>query len=84
LESLYDLHRLYSKVGLIYKVLHNPWKAYIRDLNHLIDIGAIIATKKGDNAYDIEVNLSWATEITESKFFETIKKLPKSKTHSFL
>jgi Fic family protein len=83
LDNSYDLHKLYTKISLIYKNLRNPWKAYIRDLVHLLDIGAIIATKEGDS-FNIEVKLEWATNITESEFFETIKKLPKSKTHSFL
>jgi hypothetical protein len=30
------------------------------------------------------VRLEWPTEVTETEFFEQLKKLPKAKTHSFL
>jgi Fic family protein len=83
LEESHDHQKLYKKVGLIYKNINNPWKAYTRDLIHLIKLGAIDATKDGD-IINVFVRLEWATEITESKFFEVIKKLPESKTHSFL
>jgi Fic family protein len=83
LDENYNLVKLYNKVNLIYKNLNNSYKAFIRDLNHLIGLGAIDFTKE-DNTYNIFVRLEWATEITESEFFEKIKKMPKSKTHSFL
>jgi Fic family protein len=83
LDESYDLHKLYTKVELVYKSLGNPWKAYLRDLVHLLGLGAIDAIKEGDT-FNIFVKLEWATEITESVFFEKIKKLPKSKTHRFL
>jgi len=83
LDESYELHKLYTKVGLIYKNLRNPWKAYIRDLIHLIDLNTIKAIEDGDT-FNLIIKLEWATEITESEFYEKIKKLPKSKTHSLL
>jgi len=83
LDESYNLHKLYDKVELVYKSLGNPWKAYLRDVIHLIDLGAIDAIKEEDG-FNIFIKLEWATEITESVFFEKIKKLPKSKTHRFL
>jgi hypothetical protein len=83
LDENYTLDKLYNKVNVIYKNLSNSYKAFIRDINYLIGLGAIDFSKE-DNTYNIFVRLEWATEITESEFFEKIKKLPKSKTHNFL
>ncbi|MDO9532095.1 MAG: Fic family protein [Deltaproteobacteria bacterium] len=83
LDENYTLDKLYNKVTVIYKSLSNSYKAFIRDINYLIGLGAIDFTKE-DNVYNIFVRLEWATEITESEFFEKNKKLPKSKTHNFL
>jgi Fic family protein len=83
LGETYTLDKLYGKVDLLYKDLGNPWKAYIRDLLHLLELDAIDANKEGE-VFHISVRLEWATEVTESEFFEKIKKLPKSKTYRFL
>lgn len=83
LDGSQTLDNLNKKVGLIYKELSNPQKALIRDLNYLLRLHAIRYTKE-QNIYTFFVRLEWATEITESEFFERIKKLPKAKGQSFL
>ncbi len=83
LLGLFNLEDLDRKVNLIYKNLGSPYKAFIRDINHLIGLGAVGFTKAGE-VYNIFVRLEWATEITESEFFEKTKELPKAKTYRFL
>jgi Fic family protein len=83
LDGSQTLDNLNKKVGLIYKNLSNPHKALIRDLNYLLGLHAIGYTKE-QNIYTFFVRLEWATEITESEFFEKTKQLPKAKTQSFL
>ena len=83
LEGSQTLDSLNKKVGLIYKELSNPQKALIRDLNYLLGLHAIRYTKD-QNIYTFFVRLEWATEITESEFFEKTKQLPKAKGQSFL
>jgi len=34
-----------------------------------------------DSTTIVKINLDWPSEITETKFFEKIKKLPKAKTY---
>lgn len=64
--------------------LRTPRKALIRDLNHLIALGAITAEKQEDDTYVIRINLEWPTTITETAFFEAVKNLPEAKTNPFL
>jgi hypothetical protein len=67
----------------LYKDLQNPTKAFYRDVNMLIALRAVAYTKN-ENIYNMFVRLEWATEITESEFFQHSRDLPKAKSHSFL
>jgi Fic family protein len=78
-----DLEELISRTDRAYEKLKNPRKAMIRDLNDLIGIGAIGASKRAEGGYTISIRLEWPTEITETKFFAQLKALPRSKTMSF-
>jgi Fic family protein len=83
-----DLYELFRKVTGSYEKLGNPYKALFRDLDNLIDLKAINPRKEAGRAKDpiwiFRINLDWPTRITETEFFETVSKLPKAKTHSFL
>ena len=59
-------------------------KAFLRDLNYLIQLGAVMFEETAEGKYRFAVRLEWPTEITETRFFEHWKKLPRAKTHSFL
>ena len=59
-------------------------KAFVRDLNYLIQLGAVKFEKLPENNYRFAVRLEWPTEITETQFFEYWKTLPRAKTHTFL
>lgn len=61
------------------------YKALIRDLNYLINLRAVTATKLTDpHGYLLKINLQWPMEITETEFFKRIKNIPKGKVHGFL
>lgn len=78
LDDLADLtERLYTN-------RKSPWKAFVRDLNSLITLGAISVHKREDDIFEFASNLNWPTEITQTEFFKRIKNFPKSKTYSFL
>jgi Fic family protein len=67
-----------------YKGLRNPKKALVRDVTRLMGLGAIEVKRMPEGRIEVRARLEWPTEITEWKFFETIKRMPKAKTHSFL
>jgi Fic family protein len=75
-------HEKLTVIGLVgmtatsYSSLQTPIKAFFRDLNSLIGLGAVL----NDSPGSIKINLDWPREITESVFFERLKKLPKAKT----
>lgn len=78
------LSDLIKRTIATYGDLQNANKARVRDINALIAIGAINATKTGAGSWNIGINLDWPEQITESDFMERVNKLPKSKMHSFL
>jgi len=84
LDSPQVLDNLHKKVHHLYKNLSNPTKAFYRDVNILIGLKAIGYTKNEKNVYNMFVRLEWATEITESEFFQHSRDLPKAKSTSFL
>lgn len=67
-----------------YNRLKNPIKAMVRDVNNLSNLGAITVEEFGERQFRLKVRLEWPTEITETAFFEKLRKLPKAKSHSFL
>lgn len=74
---LYDL--LYKE----YAALKGPGKAYIKDLNYLSGLRAIFVEVYKQDKHDkflISARLDWATEITETEFYENLEKLPEAKS----
>ena len=67
-----------------YASLKASGKAFVRDLNNLIQLGAVKFEKVAEDNIRFAVRLEWPTEITETRFFEHWKTLPRAKTHSFL
>jgi len=76
-----DLDQLVNAVDRHYFQLKNPTKALIRDVNQLISLRAITAEKIEAGKYRIRLRLEWATEITETAFFEAVKRFPQAKTY---
>ncbi len=67
-----------------YRLLQNPVRALVRDINGLIQLQAILVKHVNEDEYRISVRLEWPTEITETEFFNRIKEMPRAKTHGFL
>ncbi|MBT4092941.1 MAG: Fic family protein [Nitrospinaceae bacterium] len=78
------LGEIFSRTRGRYGHLKNPRSALIRDLIELIHLKAIGFDDKSDGGAKVFVRLEWPTEITETQFFESLKTLPKSKSHPLL
>jgi Fic family protein len=78
------LEELSKRTAHFYR-MKNPYKALIRDLNYLIELSAVGATRLPENAgYLIAIRLDWPTRITETEFFRHVKEMPKARVHGFL
>ncbi len=77
-----SLEALFEATNKYYNTLTKPHYALIRDISRLMKIDAVKIVKDQDAIF--EANLKWPMEITETEFFERIKRLPKAKTHTFL
>jgi len=63
----------------------NPGKALSRDLNYLIQLGALDVKKLPEKKeFLFSINLDWPTQITETEFFRRVKDMPKGKVYGFL
>ncbi len=82
-ESI-EWQELMRQLTPTYKRLKNPIKAMVRDVNNLSSLGAVSVEEFGERQFRLKVRLEWPTEITETAFFEKLRKLPKAKSHSFL
>jgi len=79
-----EFEELVRSVADHYKSVKNPRKATVRDVNHLAGLGAILVKRDKENRFRISAKLDWPSEITEGRFYERLKSLPKSKTTLFL
>jgi Fic family protein len=79
-----EIIELLHAVQLHYGTLRAPRNAFTRDLGGLDALGAIEMRKESDGRAMISVLLDWPETITETKFFEWLKQLPKSKSYTFL
>ena len=70
---------LYSLLHSSYDKLRTPLKAWDRDLVYLMKLNALLVKVSDVHVY-WSTRLEWATEITETEFFEEMNKLPKAKT----
>lgn len=74
-------HRdLYRHVEKDYRGLTAPFRAFVRDLNGLSKLGAILIVKEKEDRFMVAVRLAWATEVTDTDFYREINKLPAAKT----
>lgn len=67
-----------------YKKLKSIKKALFRDLNGLINLGAISYFTDSEKKIWFKINLDWPSKISETEFLKKIKNLPKSKSTKFL
>jgi Fic family protein len=75
------IRELLDKTGPKYDTLKSGLKGFIRDMNALFDLGAVKLGPKGET---VTINLDWPTEMTESEFFDRVKKMPTATTSSWL
>lgn len=77
---------LVSDAKQLYAKRKDQPAAMARDIGKLSALGAVRIEwdQAGQKQPLISVDLDWPSEITETEFFERIKKLPKSKDYSFL
>ena len=80
-----EFTELFSILNIHYNTLKRPSKAYARDLIQLMTLKAI--TVRSEEVFKLErgrlyvsVRLDWATEITETEFYEHISRLPAART----
>jgi Fic family protein len=83
-EESIDLNGLFGLIEHSYVHLNNPWKAYIRDLNGLINLKTIMANRDSKEKWFIEINLNWPMIISETEFFEVLRNLPKAKSNPLI
>jgi hypothetical protein len=75
---------LFDRMGPSYMRMANRMKTFMRDVNGLLELGAVRVVKSEDQTVTLRANLDWPQQITESEFFLTVKRMPKAKTYSFL
>jgi Fic family protein len=80
-----EINSLFREFKHIYD-LKDPYSAYVRDMTALRNLRAISISSKNQKKglLAAQIRLSWPTEITETEFFQEMKKLPKAKTFDFL
>ena len=79
-----DLSELFHRVEVSYAGVKNPLRAFNRDILGLVLLEAVDLKMVGERKWLVRVRLDWPERITESEFFERVKKMPKAKTHSIL
>jgi Fic family protein len=80
-----DMRKDYAKLAAINK-------AFSRDINHLLKLHAVDIVKTERplpgrgffSQYAVRARLEWPMEITETKFYEEINKMPRAKTRLML
>lgn len=75
-----DHVELYNRLFEKYMGLKAPSKAYIKDLNYLSRLKAIHVVLEEQRKFLISARLEWATEVTETAFYEELENLPVAKS----
>jgi Fic family protein len=78
-EEEIELQELFRRVERHYTV-KNPYAMFQRDLIHLMQPLLAIGIAIRDSKQLAFVRMDWATEITETEFFQRAKQLPKAKS----
>jgi hypothetical protein len=90
-DGFLNLEDLMTAVSNSYSGLASSSKALLRDLNQLLRLGALELRQDKQlpgrgfySQYAIAARLDWPMEITETKFYEQINKMPQAKTRLLL
>lgn len=79
LDKVIEYRDLFDILEARYNKLSSPLIAFVRDLNHLSSLNAIMVLKSGDD-FNVHLRMEWGTEVTQTSFYEELEKLPKAKT----
>ncbi|MEE9464984.1 MAG: Fic family protein [Candidatus Neomarinimicrobiota bacterium] len=63
-----------------YTSLSSPDNAFLRDITHLLNLGAVNLPHTDTGELILFVNLEWPMQITETEFFRLVQEMPKAKT----
>jgi Fic family protein len=81
MDAPIEYRDLFKLVEKDYMPLSAPMRAYVRDLNGLGNLRAILITKEeAGPRFMVHARLEWATEVTDTEFYKQINKLPAAKT----
>ena len=83
-EDSMELAALFNAVRPFYDSLKNPERAVVRDLNQLSSLKAVSIRRDGRDKFWFDIRLEWPTEITQTAFFERVRKFPKAKASPLL
>lgn len=64
-EGEQPARQIYYRMAGVYASLRNPWKAFLRDISDLLEIGAV-----EEGASSLSPRLAWPSEITAARFME--------------
>ena len=80
------LREVMKAVAHCYSDLSNPQKAALRDINGLLELGAIDVVKPDQNVgtFKLKICLDWPTNISEGTFLERVANMETSKMHHAL
>jgi Fic family protein len=79
-----DWHEFVKASSRHYSGLKNWNTALTRDVNGLLILRTVSIEKVAENKWTITLRLDWPSEITESRFMELVRQMPKAKTYRFL
>ena len=69
-----DPFELMSRTELYYNTLKYPGRAYVRDIVDLLNLGALDFSNDENDDYDVEVNLDWPQQFSESELIERLER----------
>jgi Fic family protein len=71
-----------NKTRPIYASLKQPYNGLVRDFLALLELKALEYRRINSSKAFVKARLEWPTEITETRFFEVVRRMPKAKPHS--
>ncbi len=77
-ENTIKVLNIFPRVAVQYKSLKFPMKAYFGDIDRLLELNMIRRKEGMGSKVDYVLNLDWPTQITETDFFDDIKRLSKA------
>lgn len=83
-QDIANVRDILDRTENLYQNLRNPVMALYRDLNSLIELGAIRWRRIDQEKIEISLQLDWPEKMTETEFFKRIKKMPRAKSNPFV